>query len=135
VNDGTMFYFYDFEGSRKSLLFYFYLAAYRVLLGCYENVEVKDSVPLIHFNSIFVQWIQDFVAPFYLFTKADYKAVTTNVDNIHSPSIATIEATVEAKFLNYNFRKVNFEIITKVNSIYSFSFTQKGIKKIYVCEI
>jgi len=37
VNDGTMFYFYDFEGSKKSALFYFYLAAYRVLLGCYDD--------------------------------------------------------------------------------------------------
>jgi urea transporter/murein DD-endopeptidase MepM/ murein hydrolase activator NlpD len=135
VNDGTMFYFYDFEGSKKSLLFHFHLAAYRVLLGCYEDIEIKDSVSLIHFNSRLFQWLQDIVAPFYLFTKADYISSTSNIDNIHQPSKAIIEAVVEAKFVNLKFKKINFEIELKENSIYQFSFTQSGVQKTFKCVI
>ena len=133
VNDGTMFYFYDFEGSRKSLLFYFFLASYRVLLGCYENVEVTDSVSLNYFNSPLFQWLQDFVAPFYLFTKASYTSQSTKIDNVHQPSLTTIASSVESKFLNFNFRKVSFEIEIKENNIHKFSFTQNGTIKSYVC--
>lgn len=133
VNDGTMLYFYDFEGSRKSLLFHFYLAAYRVLLGCYEGVDVTDSVPLIHFNSPFFKWIQDFLAPFYLFTKADYMSMYDQIDNIHEPSKATLHSSVVAKFLGSPFRKNTFEIEMKDKTIMSFSYTRNGIKKTWIC--
>lgn len=134
VNDGTMLYFYDFEGSKKSLLFHFYLAAYRVLLGCYEDVDVTDSVPLIHFNSKLVQWIQDFVAPFYRFTKADYTSRYDQIDNIHEPSKAILHSSVVAKFLGYPFRKNTFEIEMKDRMIMSFCYTGNGIKKTWICE-
>ena len=135
VNDGTMFYFYDFEGSRKSLLFYFFLASYRVLLGCYENVEVTDSVSLNYFNSPLFQWLQDFAAPFYLFTKASYTSQSTKIDNVHQPSLTTISSSVEAKFLNFNFRKISFELEIKENYIHQFNFTQNGTLKSFVCVI
>ena len=128
-----MFYFYDFEGNRKSLLFYFFLGCYRVLLGCYENVDVNDSVSLNYFNSPILQWLQDFAAPFYLFTKADYHSQSIGIDNIHQPSKATIASEVEAKFLNLKFRKLNFEIDIKENTINTFCYIQNGVKKSFVC--
>lgn len=134
VNDGTMLYFYDFEGSRKSELFKFYLACYRILLGCYEDLEVIDSVPLIHFNSKLFQWIQDFTAPFYLFTKAHYHSSYTKIDSIHEPSKATVISNVEARFLSIGFKKMEFELELKDKNIHQFSFIQNGIKKTYICE-
>ncbi len=133
VNDGTMFYFFDFEGNKKSLLFHFYLASYRVLLGCYEGVEVQDSVPLIYFNNKLFQFVQDFLAPFYLFTRAEYQSSYTRVDNVHDPLVATLKSSVEAKFINFNFRKINFEIELNNKSIHQFSFTQNGILKTFIC--
>ena len=134
VNDGTMLYFYDFEGSRKSVLFKFYLAAYRILLGCYEDLEVSDSVPLIHFNSKLFQWVQDFFAPFYLFTKADYRSSYSDIDSIHEPSKVIMKSNVVATFLSFRFRKMEFDIELKEKNIHQFSFTQNGIKKTYLCE-
>ena len=128
-----MFYFFDFEGDKKSLLFYFYLASYRVLLGCYEKIEVSDSVPLIHFNNKMFQWIQDFIAPFYRFTKAEYKSSISKVDNLLDPTNATIISQIEAKFISYSFRDITFEIELKDKNIHQFSFTQKGIKKSFLC--
>lgn len=133
VNDGTMFYFFDFEGSRNSLLFQFYLASYRVLLGCHEGVVVNDLIPLIHFNNKVVQIIQDFVAPFYLFTKAAYQSSYIQVDNVHDPSVATLKSSVEAKFIKLSFRKIEFEIKLSNKNIHQFSYTQNGMLKTYVC--
>lgn len=73
VKDGTMFYFTAFYGDHKSLLFYFYLASYKVLLCNYHDFEVKDFYPLnaIHKNS-FALWLHDFAAPFYQYYKVLY---------------------------------------------------------------
>jgi len=92
-------------------------------------------VPLIHFNSKALKWIQDFIAPFYLFTKAEYTSHFKDVDSLLEPSEATLVSSVEARFLNVSFRKINFEIETKYKRIHQFSFLQNGIKKTYICTI
>ncbi len=133
VNDSTMFYFYDFEGSKKSELFFFYLATCRVLLGCYEELVIEDTLPLIHFNSNIFLWIQDFFAPFYLFTKANYKSKYINIDNLLEPSETTLSSNVQASFLGLNFRKIDFSITLKDNKIHSFEYQIKGKTKTWLC--
>jgi urea transporter len=132
VNDGVMLYFTDFEGDRKSLLFNFYLAAYRQLLGYYENVKVQDNVPLIHFNNKLIQFFQDFAAPFYLFTKANYTSKFTYVDNMYAPQKLIINTEVETKLFNYSFKKVNFEIELKDQKIKRFVVHTKNETETYL---
>jgi len=132
INDGVMIYFTDFEGDRKSLLFNFYLAAYRQLLGYYENIKIKDNVPLIHFNSKWLQFFQDFVAPFYLFTKANHSSTFTYADNIYAPQKLIIKAEVETKLINYTFKKVNFEMELKDNKIHRFTIHNKNKTESYL---
>jgi urea transporter len=131
VNDGTMLYFTDFEGDRKSLLFQFYLALYRQLLGYYENVKVEDNVPLIHFNRPWIQFFQDFLAPFYLFTHAGYSSSFTYVDNVYAPQKLIIRSKVEAEALNYTFRKINFELELRENKIHRFTVHSKNKSEDY----
>ena len=126
INDGVMLYFIDFEGDHKSLLFNFYLAAYRQLLGYYENVKIKDNVPLFHFNSKWIQFFQDFVAPFYLFTKANYTSTFTYVDNIYAPQKLITKTSIENKLINYTFKKIDFELELKDNKIYRFTLHNKN---------
>jgi urea transporter/murein DD-endopeptidase MepM/ murein hydrolase activator NlpD len=121
VNDGVMLYFTDFEGNKKSTLFHFYLAAYRQLLGYYENMPVSDSVPLIHFNKKWVQFFQDFVAPFYLFTKATHTSAFTHVDNIYAPQHIIINTEINTKVLNHVFKKLNFELELKNQKLSRFT--------------
>ncbi len=132
INDGIMLYFTDFEGDRKSLLFNFYLAAYRQLLGYYENIKIKDNVPLIHFNSMLPQFFQDFAAPFYLFTKANYTASFTYADNIYAPQKLIIKTEIETKLINYTFKKVNFEFELKDNKIHRFTIHNKNKTETYI---
>ncbi|HXD91757.1 MAG TPA: M23 family metallopeptidase, partial [Bacteroidia bacterium] len=133
INDGVMLYFTDFEGDTSSLLFSFYLAAYRQLLGYYERIQITDNVPLIHFNNKLIQFFQDFVAPFYLFTKANHSSTFTYADNLYAPQKLIISTEIETKLINYSFKKVNFELELKDNKIRRFTIHRKSNSESYLC--
>lgn len=81
INDGLMFYFTAFYGNRSSLLYYFYLTAYKVFLGEGENLHVIDAMPLsIIRNQQLLLWIHDFIAPFHQFLKVKY-SISPHPDN------------------------------------------------------
>ena len=71
--DGTLFYFTHFTGDGDSLLNYFYLGAYKVVLGFYKKLIVTDTYPLAVLQQNLIKFFQDFVAPFYIFMKAEYR--------------------------------------------------------------
>ena len=125
INDGVMLYFTDFEGSHDSVLFSFYLAAYRQLLGYYENMTIKDNIPLIHFNNKVIQFFQDFVAPFYLFTKASHSSTFTYADNVYAPQQLMIKTEIETKLFNYSFKKIHFEMELKEHKLHRFTIHNK----------
>jgi len=126
VNDGTMFYFTDFEGKKSSLLFQFYLATYRQLLGYYETIAIKDKVPLIHFNNKLIGFLQDFFAPFYLFTTANYTSTFSYADNQYAPQNLILNSDIEAKIINYTFKKINYELELKDLKIQRFTIHRKN---------
>jgi murein DD-endopeptidase MepM/ murein hydrolase activator NlpD len=126
VNDGVMLYFTDFEGDKNSVLFHFYLAAYRQLLGYYENLSIEDNIPLVHFNNKFIQFFQDFAAPFYLFTKATYTSKFSFSDNAFAPQNIIINTTIDAKVMEYSFKKINFEMELKDHKIGRITIHQKN---------
>lgn len=71
-NDGVIHYFTNFEGDKDSLLYYFFLAFYKVPLGFYRGISIHDQVPLSVMKKNVLTLLQDFVAPFHLFMKANY---------------------------------------------------------------
>lgn len=75
VNDGFMFYFTAFYGNKKSLLYYFYLSAYKMYLGNNNQIVIEDSLPLNLTNKAKVAiWLHDFIAPFHNFLKVKFKS-------------------------------------------------------------
>lgn len=72
-NDGTLFYFTDFYGTRHSFLHQFYLAFQRVLLGRYRGAVLSDWLLPQHFFSPLLMGLQDFAAPFYHFLQGRYE--------------------------------------------------------------
>lgn len=131
INDGTMFYFTDFEGKKSSLLFQFYLASYRQLLGYYETISIKDKVPLIHFNNKLIAFFQDFFAPFYLFTTANYSSTFSYADNQYAPQNILINSVIEAKIINFTFKKINYELELKDHKIQRFTINHKNKSEAY----
>jgi len=71
--DGAVFFFNHFEGSQSSLLYYFYLAAYKVPLTYYKSLVVTDLFPSTSVSLPLLQFFQDLIAPFYIFIKPEYQ--------------------------------------------------------------
>lgn len=135
ANDGIMFYCYDFEGSKKSLLFDFYLANYKILLGCYANLMVTDSYPIIHFNNGITRFIQDFFTPFILFTKANYTSECLECDNPNSPKFIKFKSTAKAHIFNFKTKKRSFEMNFAEEKLISISIKNNNTTQTYLCEI
>lgn len=135
VNDGVMFYCYDFEGDKNSVLFDFYLATYRLLLAPYREIEVKDTYPLIHFNNPIWLVIQDFVAPFVLFTEASFEAKVTQCDNFYSPKQITVQTEATAKIFHKKLDHKHFELQFTTKGLSRFVTYKHENTKNYLCEI
>lgn len=73
VNDRSMFYFTNFYGDKRSLLYAFYQTAFRVYQSTSPQIKVTDSMPLslLKANKVAIWW-QDFIAPFYTFIHLRY---------------------------------------------------------------
>jgi len=67
-----LFFFTHFEGDRESELYYFFLGAYQIPLGYYSDLKVKDVFPPTVLKYSPVRFLQDIVAPFFLFLKPSY---------------------------------------------------------------
>ncbi len=72
VNNGTVFYFTNFFGNKKSLLYDFYQTAYKILLSTEEGLQLNDHFPLNTFGWHPLKWLQDLVSPLYLFLKIPF---------------------------------------------------------------
>jgi hypothetical protein len=75
INNGTVFYFSNYFGTKKSLLYHFYLSAYKVVLSAEMNMTVTDNYPINVFGYHPLRWLQDIIAPFYIFIKIKYVSV------------------------------------------------------------
>ncbi len=85
VNNGTLLYFIDFVGDRQSALYQFYLGCHKILLGYYKDLVINDLLPITGIYNGVLKVVQDVVAPFYLFMKADYQSTCTSIDDINYP--------------------------------------------------
>jgi urea transporter len=70
-HDGSYFYFTHFEGDRKSLLYHFYLALFRVPLVYIEGSVTTDSLPVNLTFSGLRLFLHDFTAPFLMYLKSE----------------------------------------------------------------
>lgn len=81
VSHDTAFYFTSFFGDQSSLLYSFYLSAYRVIFSVGDKVEARDSFPLQMEGYNIGLWLQDILAPFYQFTRRGYVSSSRKQQN------------------------------------------------------
>lgn len=76
----SFFYFTSFYGNENSLLYFFYLSAYKILLSTDHEITITDSFPLQFSRNYFIKFVQDFIAPFYIFSRLLFKS-SNHVNN------------------------------------------------------
>jgi urea transporter len=128
VNDGTMFYFTSFYGDHKSLLYFFYLTSYKILLGYYEQIEIEDLFPLhiIRKNRLSLIF-HDFIAPFYQVLKAHYKIRATFSDSPVNPAVIKLSTVIDISYFNKKNPEGSGTITLSENKISEFAFYSDDI--------
>lgn len=132
VNNETLHYFTDFVGSRKSLLYHFYVAAHKILLGYYQDMGIKDQLPISTFYSGISRFVQDFVAPFYIYLKANYNATFAEQDNDMEPTEILIKTSASVKGI-LSKKETEFELHLKKHKLQKFVIKENGKETIAEC--
>lgn len=125
TNNETLHYFTDFKGDYKSLLYYFYLGAYKVLLSYFHELKVNDTLPIDGFYNGLTKIAQDFIAPFTLFFKAEYTSTFKEIDDYQHPAKIKIASEAIAKRGKRESRKIDFELELGSNRITKFTIKEK----------
>lgn len=121
INNGTSHYFTAFEGSRTSILYLFYLAAYKVTFA--NDVEVSDSFPFYLEPLSGLTVLQDVVAPFYQFVQLRYQSITRlGNGSIH------VETGQQRKVFSRASKVVSAGIQINSKGIQSFEIIRNGQK-------
>lgn len=98
VNNGAIFYCTAFEGDRNSCLYQFFLAAYKVPLGYYSDLVLRDHISILNVSAYWIRFLHDFTAPFFHYLKAEYNFKFISTDNEHSPSHIVYAAEQNQRF-------------------------------------
>ncbi len=94
VNDGQVFYFTHYEGSRTNPLYYFFAAAFRVPLIFDPEITITDSIPLFISARPWMRWFQDWIAPFRIFLKTGYSLKYREIDQDMDPEWVRLESSI-----------------------------------------
>ncbi len=97
VNDGQLHYFTFFEGDKRSLLYYFFIAAYKVVLGYYQNLVIRDQYPLYLLASPAKRFLHDLTAPFFQYMSGHFTLEYQAIDDELAPENIKIGSTAQLK--------------------------------------
>jgi len=116
-NDGSFHYFTHYEGSKKTLLYYFYLANYKVMNGFYKDLVIEDNYPLHITANKLILIAQDFIAPFYIFMKSKFQMSYISKKDDFTNSDIELESKTTLKIGKIITNQLLFTILIKNNHI------------------
>jgi len=109
--DEYMLYFKFYKGSRKTLLYNFFLAFYKVQTGFYRGLEVTDMLTPNYIFSKPALFIQDFFAPFLLFFSGIYKLRYVEQDDDLEPKNILLQSEIYTSIFKRRKSGLKFEIM------------------------
>lgn len=120
INNGTMFYFTNYFGSRKSLLYLFYQAAYKVLLSTEKRITIADTFPQNIFGKHPLKWIQDLLSPFGIFLKMQYSSYVKQDDDTLGGGSILLESRADQQMAGTLKEKMQARVEISNGRIHSF---------------
>lgn len=118
-NDGVMFQAFGYEGRRSSLLYHFYLAAYRIFLGEQQDVVLNEHIPPIDYGSRLILAVHDLFAPFFSFYRINFRSsqVPMSTSETQDSEGRVIESSVGSNFLSMNGKTSSSRFLIGPNGI------------------
>ncbi len=117
VNDDVMFYFVSFTGNKKSALYHFYLANYKVLLGFYSGMTLSDRFTLSDCPGKMRYWLHDLTAPFFQYQRFDYAHSHHSIDDPLRANEIILRSGAAMSFAGKEWRRNKYEIHIRNNFI------------------
>jgi len=114
-NDGLIHYFTAFYGDKKSALFQFYLAGYKILQGAYRDISIMDRFPINIFTNRILLFFQDFLAPFHIFLKSEYQSKCTKIIDDFSGGSVSFNTSATVKAGKKILKKYSFNMVFENN--------------------
>jgi urea transporter len=133
VNDGQLHYFTFFEGKKNSLLYYFFIAAYKVVLGYYQNLVIEDQYPLYLLASPAKRFLHDLTAPFFQYMSGHFRLEYQTIDDELAPENIKIGSSAELKTFNNTTSVAEFSILIGESRICEFEVRLLNKKIIAIC--
>jgi urea transporter len=124
INNGTAFYFTGFYGNSRSLLYYFYLAAYKVVFTADNGITAADVYPLQIKNFQTGIWLHDLVAPFYQFIRHSYQS-----QSAYQQQHLMVSAKGYKELLGHKKEVMDATIYIADNALRSFTINLNGEKR------
>lgn len=122
---GDVLYFTYYEGNRKSLLFYFYLAVFKLPLTFDKQIVVHDNYPLSNFPNRLLLILQDFMIPFYKILVAKYKLEYSEISSAINDNNLTLRSSAVFGLSNKAYEKYQFGIVVDSSGISKFVIESK----------
>jgi len=114
-------HFQHFNGNKSSLLYNFYLAAYKVQMGSYPDLVIEDKYPVnLLFNKIGL-FFQDFIAPFYIFLRSQFTLnYSKNIKDLNDSELVLNSSSTNSVF-NKLRKKIDYRFELNKSGILSFT--------------
>jgi len=125
-NDGDIHYFTHFEGKKNSLLFYYFLGSYTVLMGYYKNLLVSDNYPPDTFNNPLIVLLQDFIAPFRIFVRSEFSLQYQGMDDDLMQTYIHLRSRICSRIGKFVTREIEFEMLITGVGLETFTITKPG---------
>jgi urea transporter/murein DD-endopeptidase MepM/ murein hydrolase activator NlpD len=132
-NDGNLHYFTNFTGKKETPLYWFFLALFKVPLGFVPNSNIRDQVPVnLMFGGV-LKFIQDFIAPVYLFLKAEYSLEIKKAGDILSSGDVTMISEIRTKIAGNGAEKYEFSTSLNENGVFNIEIRSNDFKIKMIC--
>jgi hypothetical protein len=133
-NDGVLFTFENYVGSKKSGLFDFYKSCYALLLGYYPTITLEYFMPNYLFTHFGMQYINDILAPIYNLIDINFSSKVIKIDNQISPTKITMSSNYKTSLLGKSFFEKKSTLTIFENSIIEIENQKTKNKYLIACE-
>jgi len=115
-NNDELHYFTNYTGTRYSPLFWLFVALFKVPVGFLPNSKISDSIPINLMFSGVLKFLQDFVAPVYLFLNIGYQLTMKDAGDILSSGDIEMKAEINKKILGKTVNTYEIDIRIDLNN-------------------
>lgn len=120
----SLFYFISFEGDQQSLLYQFYKSCYKICLSTAIPITIHDLFPLQLSKNNPGKWLQDFIAPFYIFRTLHYESKNRLDRSDDFSDLIIIESRQDLHYFKTSIPKENAVITIKDQKLQLFTLTK-----------